>query len=723
VCFLLAHKGERFGLLQIDNPPGNPDIHGEIHLLEEIAGHLAFALVNIRRERERRAIEKELRTLKEFNERIVASLAEGIVLEDGRGRISFVNPTLEHLLGYAPGELIGRHWQVIVHPEEVERIRAKSRSRAETTLERYESVFRGKNGGDIPVLVSAQSLFDKGRFRGVLAAVTDITGPKRTEDELRQSREEARSASLAKSEFLANMSHEIRTPMNGVIGMIELALESPLTAVQRDYLSAARASAESLLTVLNDILDFSKIEARMIQLDPVRFPLHDSVTDIVASLALPAHRKGLELGCHVPAPLPPAVVGDLSRLRQVLVNLVSNAVKFTDKGEVVVDVREESRTDEGIVLHFAVRDTGIGIPRNKREAIFSAFVQADGSTTRRYGGTGLGLAITARLIEIMGGRIWVESRVGRGSAFHFTTRLGLPTEPERPKTEVEPRALHDLPVLVVDDNDTNRTILREMLTGWGMKPAEASGGRAALTAVAKRRASGRPFRLALVDASMPGLDGFALVGRLGEAACPPPAVIMLTSADRRGDLPRARALGISAYLVKPVKPSDLFDAIIRIFGAAEADAPPPDLITDQTIRAERPRYRILLAEDNPINQKVATRVLERRGHTVVTASDGRKALECLERERFDLVLMDVQMPIMDGFKATAAIRKKERASGDRLPVVAMTAHAMKGDRERCLAAGMDDYLSKPLRPEDLFRTIDRVLLETQRNRVNKGRQP
>jgi two-component system sensor histidine kinase/response regulator len=720
VCFLLAHKGERFGLLQIGNPPGDPDIHGEIHLLEEIAGHLAFALVNLRREGERQAIEKELRTLKEFHERIVASLAEGIVLENARGRISFVNPTLERLLGYAPGELVGRHWQAIVHPEEVERLRAKSRSRTETTLERYESVFRAKDGRDIPVLVSTQSLFDKGRFRGVLAAVTDITGPKRTEDELRLSREEARSASLAKSEFLANMSHEIRTPMNGVIGMIELALESPLTAVQRDYLSAARASAESLLTVLNDILDFSKIEARMIQLDPVRFPLHDSVTDIVAVLALPAHRKGLELGCRVPASLPAAVVGDLGRLRQVLVNLVSNAVKFTEKGEVVVDVREESRTDEGLVLHFAVRDTGIGIPRNKRDAVFSAFVQADGSTTRKYGGTGLGLAITARLVEIMGGRIWVESRVGRGSTFHFTTRLGLPKEPERPKAEVEPRALRDLPVLVVDDNATNRTILREMLNGWGMDPAEASGGRAALTALAKRRASGRPFRLALVDANMPGLDGFALVKRLGAAAGPAPAVIMLTSADRRGDLSRARALGISAYLVKPVKPSDLFDAIIRIFGAAEADAPPPDLITDQTIRAERPRYRILLAEDNPVNQKVATHVLERRGHTVVTASDGRKALECLERERFDLVLMDVQMPVMDGFEATAAIRKKERASGDRLPVVAMTAHAMKGDRERCLAAGMDDYLSKPLRPDELFRTIDRLLLETLRDRIVSG---
>ncbi len=718
VCFLLAHKGERFGFLQIGNPPENPEIHGEIRLLEEIAGHLAFALVNLRREAERREIEKELRALKEFHERIVEGLAEGIILEDARGRMTFVNPTLERLLGYAPGELIGRHWHVVAHPAEVERLRAKSRSRTETTLERYESVFRAKDGRDIPVLVSAQSLFEAGQFRGVLAAVTDITGQKRTEDELRRSREEARGASLAKSEFLANMSHEIRTPMNGVIGMIELALESPLTAVQRDYLSAARASAESLLTVLNDILDFSKIEARMIQLDPVRFALQDSVTDIVASLALPAHRKGLELGCRVPASLPPTVVGDLGRLRQVLVNLVSNAVKFTEKGEVVVEVREESRSEGGLVLHFSVRDTGIGIPRNKREAIFSAFVQADGSTTRKYGGTGLGLAITARLVEIMGGRIWVESRVGRGSTFHFTLRLGLPKEPERPRAEVEPRALRDLPVLVVDDNATNRTILREMLVGWGMDPVEAAGGRAGLAALAKRRAAGRPFRLALVDANMPGLDGFALVKRLDAAAGP--AVIMLTSADRRGDLPRARALGVSAYLVKPVKPSDLFDAIIRIFGAAQADAPPPELITDQTIRAERPRFRILLAEDNPINQKVATHVLERRGHTVVTASDGRRALECLAQDRFDLVLMDVQMPVMDGFEATAAIRKKERATSGHLPVVAMTAHAMKGDRERCLAAGMDDYLSKPLRPEELFRTMDRLLLGALRDRVASG---
>jgi PAS domain S-box-containing protein len=696
-----------------------------------------------RKEAEQRLIEKEIRALKEFNETIVTSLAEGILLENAKGFITFANPTLEKLLGYSPGELIGSHWKAIVHPAELKKIKEKTRSRTKTTIEHYESRFISKDGKVIPILVSAQSLFNKNRFKGVLSAISDITAQKDIERELETAKEEALSASRAKGEFLANMSHEIRTPMNGIIGMIELALGTSLTIEQKDFLKAARASAESLLKILNDILDFSKIEARMIEFESISFNLRDSITDIVATLALAAHKKNLELACRVSPSIPDLVVGDLGRLSQIIVNMVSNAIKFTETGEVVVDVKAQSRTDRDIVLHIAVKDTGIGIPAAKKADIFHAFVQADGSMTRKYGGTGLGLAISSQLVEMMGGKIWVDSTVGQGSTFHFTTRLELRKQAEPSRPAVEPKALQDLPVLIVDDNATNRSILKEMLESWAMKPVVADSGLSALSLLKIRKQNHTPFKLALIDSNMPGMDGFSLIDRIkndpafsgstadsapgfargsisavlarrykprasGEPKAHPLTILMLTSSERLGDLKKSKDLGIAAYLTKPIKPSSLFDAIMMGIGSASMNKEERPLVTGQYLRENRRPLRILLAEDNLINQKVAVRLLEKSGHKITAADDGKKTLSIWEKEYFDLILMDVQMPELNGFEVTTAIRKAEQKTNTHMPIVAMTAHAMKGDRERCLDAGMDEYLSKPLRPEELLATIERM---------------
>jgi len=550
---------------------------------------------------------------------------------------------------------------------------------------------------------------DEGRVVGTFGISRDITEKKQAAEALRAAKEAAEAANRAKSDFLAHMSHEIRTPLNAIIGLTELVLDTPLDSSQREYLHMVRESGDSLLAVINDILDFSKIEAGKLDLERVTFDLHENLGDTMKTLALRAHAKGLELACQIQPDVPSSLIGDSGRLRQIVINLVGNAIKFTEEGEVVLRVRQESQSDGETTLLFSVADTGIGIPEDKRDVIFHMFEQVDTSTTRRFGGTGLGLAIASRLVDYMGGRIWVESAPQRGSTFHFTARFALAAGDSPKQRRAQKAQLTGLRTLIVDDNATNRRILEEMLRNWEMQPTAAEGAAEALRLMKQAQQEGRPFRLVLSDANMPEVDGFDLARQIKEdAALGSTVIMMLTSGDPPGDVARCEQLGVVAYLLKPIKQSELFDAMVMALGITSVeDEGHKPLLTDRARRIGS--LRILLAEDSLVGQKLVVGLLESHGHTVVVAGNGAEALETLEQEDFDLVLMDVQMPEMDGLEATSRIRVKEKRTGSHVPIIAMTAHAMKGDRQICLDAGMDEYVAKPIRAKRLFDTIAAVL--------------
>jgi two-component system sensor histidine kinase/response regulator len=642
---------------------------------------------------------------------LMKNIPDNIYFKDAQGRYLRINPAKAKRSGLSDaGDAIGKS-DFDFFPAEHARLAWTDEQEVmrsgEALINKEEEIHYG-DGSVRWMATTKLPLRDRhGQVVGTFGLSHDITQLKDAQKALKQAAEAADAANRAKSDFLANMSHEIRTPLNAVLGMTELVLDSPLTPVQRDYLKLVRESGESLLSVINDILDFSKIEAGKLQLDQTVFDVREFLGDTLKSLGLRAHRKRLELACDIAGHVPDRLLGDANRLRQVVVNLLSNAIKFTDQGEVVLSVQTEPSQNGDVVLHFRVSDTGIGIPADKFGTIFEAFEQADRSTTRKFGGTGLGLAISARLVELMGGRIWVESELGQGSTFHFTARFAKAEESSDRIPIATPELLQGLKVLVVDDNSTNRRILAEMLSSWGMVPKLAASCADALAELRRAAVDGSPFGLVVTDVNMPEQSGFDLVraAQIEGSLCRG-MIVMLTSSDRSEDLDLCRRLGVSTYLIKPVKQSELFNAILQSLGAAHAEEWKEAAAALPRV-ASRP-LDILLAEDSPINQKLAVGLLERWGHRMTVVEDGRQALEAVQKHHYDLVLMDVQMPELDGLEATQLIRQWERESGSpAVPIVAMTAHALQGDRDRCIASGMDEYLTKPIRSELLFQMVER----------------
>jgi len=653
---------------------------------------------------ERKRLESALRESEERNRAFLDHIEDGYCELDLKGKYLFVNDAYCRMFNRTKDEVMGASYKQFFGEERMAIIRDIYHQVYVTgePVKAFENEF--KPGHFVEQSISLKRNV-KGEPTGFVNVIRDCNDRKRHEQELAAAKLAAETANQAKSEFLANMSHEIRTPMNGIIGMTDLALATKLTPEQREFLSMVRSSADTLLVVINDILDYSKIEAGKIVFDPVPFNLCEVVGDTMKTLAISAHRKGLELAFRIDPEAPPDVVGDSVRLRQVLLNLVGNAVKFTEKGEVVVNVSLEERGPSELRLHFSVRDSGIGIAPEKQAKLFQPFEQADSSTTRHYGGTGLGLAISKRIVQLMNGDMWAESAPGAGSTFHFTILLGVAATAEN-LVPVGAQNLDGLRVLVVDDNATNRRILEETARSWKMHAESAGSGEAAMSKLAEAFQLQRPFRLILLDEDMPGMSGLEVVRRIrANPELSGATIMLLTSVDQSATAAQCRQLGVESYLIKPVKPAELLATIRKAMDKHPSEPAARKIAAVATQNGHS--LHILVAEDNSVNQMLARALLGKMGHRITLVGNGAEALSKWSEADFDLILMDVQMPEMDGFEATRSIRRLEQ-SGEHIPIIAMTARAMSGDRERCLEAGMDDYVSKPVNRKVLEETIQRV---------------
>src|SRR5438105_720915 len=647
---------------------------------------------------------QELARQHAYLDALIASTPVAIAVLDGGRSIRSVNPAFETLFGYSAAEAVGAGIDGLIVPESLRSESSDLEARARGgEIVRVELERRRKDGSPIQVRLSAAAV--KATAEGALVALyEDISDRKAAEQAMRAARDLAERVARARSAFLANMSHEIRTPMNAVLGFVELILDTELTTEQRRALELVRSSSEALLTILDDVLDYSKIEGEHLRLESIPFDLPKLVHSTVSLLAVRAREKQLELVADVSRKTPHMVRGDPTRLRQVLTNLIGNGIKFTQSGEVIVSVAPVGMRDQQADLRFSVRDSGIGIARDQLATIFEEFTQADASMTRRYGGTGLGLAIARRLVRLMGGELAVVSEVGRGSEFSFT--LPFPVE-ARAGAQAPGRtaSLGGRRRLVVDDNETNRRILRDMLGAEGVAVQEAHRADAGLEALHRAATAGTPFDLAILDAQMPDRDGFELATAIrADAQLARTRLLILTSAGQRGDGERCRQLGIQAYLTKPIARADLIEAVGTVLAGTPSAAGGADLVTRHSIAESRHTLRILLAEDNPVNQQVATAMLLKRGHQVDVVANGREAVDAVAAERYDVVLMDIQMPEMDGFEATQRIRALPQ--GGTLPIIALTAHALSGERERCLEGGMTGYLAKPFKAHELFAVVE-----------------
>ncbi|PKN98656.1 MAG: hybrid sensor histidine kinase/response regulator [Chloroflexi bacterium HGW-Chloroflexi-4] len=655
--------------------------------------------------------ENEILKQKEFFESLFQYNPVAVVILDLEEKISSINPAFEGLFGYTAGEVIGKKLDPLVAPETLQEAADLTRTVLDGGTVRGLASRQRKDGTKVDVEFAGVPVIVEGKKQGILAIYYNVT-------ELVEAKRLAEQADRAKSEFLANMSHEIRTPMNGIMGMLELLLDTILNSEQRDYVSTARDSAEALLGILNDVLDFSKIEAGQLTIDTIEYDLRSTVEGVAHTLVSRAENKGIELACLIDKEVPSRVLGDAGRLRQVLINLVGNAIKFTAEGEVVIRVMMQSKTEKNSTLRFLVSDTGIGIPLDRQKAVFERFVQADSSSTRKYGGTGLGLTISAQLTKMMGGDIGLESEPGKGSTFWFTITVGNVKEGSIPLLAL-PQDLINVPVLIVDDNFTNRTILEKMIKGFGCNAFAVSSGKEAINILKSFSELNKPFQLVLLDMQMPEMDGEEVLCRIkSDPALHDTTVIILTSMGQRGDAARLEAMGCNGYLLKPVRQKELFGALLNILGRRnqpEDEKNKSSLITRHSLKEQqRGLTHILLAEDNPTNQKLAIRLLQKAGYPVDVVSTGKEAVDAVQKKKYKLVLMDVQMPEMDGFEATRQIRAIAPEFMN-LPIVAMTAYAMSGDRERCLEAGMNDYLSKPLNVDELFKIIEHYSDSTTTN--------